>query len=143
LVLPLELRLVCRSRTPRLAVGLEWAPGTVGCGIFHTPAVQYFAARWPPLLYTGSIDETRTHSKASHNELATNDRRTIMIDPTTIRLNETLYRQRLQAAAEARRRATWVADPSPIERLQQAIGNRLVSLGQWMQVSAARADVHR
>jgi hypothetical protein len=38
-------------------------------------------------------------------------------------LNETLYRERLQAAAEARqRRATSVAAPSPIERLRQAIG---------------------
>ena len=66
-----------------------------------------------------------------------------MIDPTTIRLNETLYRQRLQAAAEARRRATWVAAPSPIERLQQAIGERLISLGQWMQLPATRANVYR
>ena len=56
-----------------------------------------------------------------------------MIDFTTIRLNETLYRERLQAAAEARqRRATWIAAPRLIDRLRQAIGNRLISLGQQM-----------
>jgi hypothetical protein len=33
------------------------------CGIFHTPAVQYFAAREPPLIYTGPIDETRPNRK--------------------------------------------------------------------------------
>ena len=63
-----------------------------------------------------------------------------MIDKTTIQLNETLYRERLQAAAEARqRRATWVAAPSLIERLRQAIGTRLISLGQQIQVPAGRA----
>ena len=67
-----------------------------------------------------------------------------MIDITTIRLNETLYRERLQAAAEARqRRATWVVEPSPIARLRQAIGKRLISLGQRMQTPAARAKVYR
>ena len=67
-----------------------------------------------------------------------------MIDITTIRLNETLYRERLQAAAEARqRRATWVVAPSPIERLRQAIGKRLIRLGQRLQAPAARANVYR
>ena len=57
-----------------------------------------------------------------------------MIDKTTIQLNETLYRERLQVAAEARqRRATWVAALSPIERLRQAIGTRRISLGQQVQ----------
>ena len=67
-----------------------------------------------------------------------------MIDFTTIRLNETLYRERLQAAAEAhQRRATWIVAPSPIERLRQAIGTRLISLGQQMQAPVARANVCR
>jgi hypothetical protein len=59
-----------------------------------------------------------------------------MIDTTTIQLNETLYRERLQAAAEARqRRATWVAAPSPIERLRQAIGSRLTSFLPQQQLT--------
>ena len=63
-----------------------------------------------------------------------------MIDFTTIRLNETLYRERLQAAAEARqRRSTWVAAPSPIDRLREALGRQLVNLGQRKQAPAARA----
>ena len=67
-----------------------------------------------------------------------------MIDKTTIQLNETLYRERLQAAAEARqRRATWIAAPSLIDRLRPAIGKRLISLGQRMQAPAARAKVYR
>jgi hypothetical protein len=67
-----------------------------------------------------------------------------MIDKATIQLNETLYRERLQAAAEARQRqATWVAAPSPIDRLRQAIGRQLISLGQRMQAPAARANVYR
>ena len=67
-----------------------------------------------------------------------------MIDKTTIQLNETLYHERLQATAEARqRRATWIAAPSPIERLRQAIGTRLISLGQQMQAPAARENVCR
>jgi hypothetical protein len=67
-----------------------------------------------------------------------------MIDFTTIRLNETLYRERLQAAAEARqRRAIWVAAPSPIDRLRQAIGKRLINLGHRIQPHAARANVYR
>ena len=67
-----------------------------------------------------------------------------MIEPMTIQLNETLYRERLQAAAEARqRRATWVAAPSPIDRLRQAVGKQLISLGQWMQAPAAPTNVYR
>jgi len=62
-----------------------------------------------------------------------------MIAPTTIRLNETRYRERLQAANAARRwRAPSVATPGPIEWLLQALGQRLISLGQRMQVPAAR-----
>ena len=65
-----------------------------------------------------------------------------MIDKATIQLNETLYRERLQAATEARqRRATWVAAPSPFVRLRQALGTCLISLGQHMQLPAARANV--
>ena len=65
-----------------------------------------------------------------------------MIDKITIQLNETLYRERLQAAAEARqRRATWVAAPNLIERLRQAIGTRLINLGQQRQAPAAREVV--
>ena len=67
-----------------------------------------------------------------------------MIDFTTIRLNETLYRERLQAAAEAhQRRATWIAAPSPIARLRQALGAQLIALGRRMQTPAARANVYR
>jgi hypothetical protein len=59
-----------------------------------------------------------------------------MIDPSTIRLNETLYRDRLWAAAEARQRqATWVAAPSPIERLRQALGTRLTSFLPQQQLT--------
>lgn len=65
-----------------------------------------------------------------------------MIDKATMQLNETLYRERLQAAAESRqRRATWVVAPSPIERLRQAIGTRLISLGQQKRTPAVRANV--
>jgi hypothetical protein len=54
-----------------------------------------------------------------------------MIDPAMARLIETLYRERLQAAAEARRwRASNGAASSSIERLRHAIGKRLISLGQ-------------
>jgi hypothetical protein len=67
-----------------------------------------------------------------------------MIDPMTIRLNETLYRERLQAAEAARqRRATWVAAPSPIDRLRQAIGRQLISLGQRMQAPASPKNAYR
>jgi len=67
-----------------------------------------------------------------------------MIDKATIQLNETLYRERLQAAAEAQQRwATWVAAPSTFERLRQAIGTRLISLGQQMRAPARRANVYR
>jgi hypothetical protein len=67
-----------------------------------------------------------------------------MIDPTTIRLNEALYRERLQAANAARRwRATRGAALSPIERLRRATGKQLMSLGQRMQVPGARAGVYR
>ena len=67
-----------------------------------------------------------------------------MIDKTTIQLNETLYRERLQAAAEARqRRATWVAVPGPIDRLRQAIGKQLIGLGQRMQAPAIPTKVYR
>lgn len=67
-----------------------------------------------------------------------------MIDPTTIRLNETLYRERLQAAAQAQHwRATSVTAPSFIEWLRQAIGIRLISLGLRMQVPVARTNVYR
>ena len=63
-----------------------------------------------------------------------------MIDFTTIRLNETLYRERLQAAAEAhQRRATWIVAPSPIERLRQALGAQLIALGRLLHASAARS----
>jgi hypothetical protein len=67
-----------------------------------------------------------------------------MIDQTTIQLNETLYRERLQAAEAARqRRATWVAAPSPIDLLRQVLGRQLISLGQRMQAPAAHAKVYR
>lgn len=66
-----------------------------------------------------------------------------MLDPATIRLNETLHCERLHAAAEARQwRATCVAVPSPIARLRQAIGNRLIRLGQRMQAPVAQAHVY-
>ena len=67
-----------------------------------------------------------------------------MIDPSTLRLNKTLHQERLQAAAEARQwRAISVAAPSPIDRLRQAIGTRLVRLGQRMQAPAMRTKVYR
>lgn len=67
-----------------------------------------------------------------------------MIDPSSIRLNETLHRERLQAAAEARRwRAIAAATPSPIERLQQALGTSLIRLGQRLQMPSARPSLYR
>ena len=67
-----------------------------------------------------------------------------MIDPAMARLIETLYRERLQAAAEARRwQASNGAASSSIERLRHAIGKRLISLGQRLQAPAARANVYR
>jgi hypothetical protein len=65
-----------------------------------------------------------------------------MINLTTIRLNEALYCERLQAANAARRwRATSVVAPSSVERLRQALGQRLISLGQQMQGLAAPANI--
>ena len=57
-----------------------------------------------------------------------------MLEQTTIKLNETLYRERLHAAAEAREwRASCVEAPGLIEQLRQALGRRLVALGQQLQ----------
>ncbi len=67
-----------------------------------------------------------------------------MIDSSTIQLNETLHRERLQAAAEARHwRTTWVAAPSLINRLRQAIGTRLIHLGQRLQARAKLVNLYR
>ena len=67
-----------------------------------------------------------------------------MIDPSNFQLYQALHHEQLQAAAEARqRRATWVAAPSPIERLRQALGARLIRIGQRMQAPAARANLYR
>jgi hypothetical protein len=67
-----------------------------------------------------------------------------MIDPMTIRLNETLYRERLQAAEAVRqRRATWVAAPSPIDRLRQEIGKQLIVLGQRVQATTVPTKVYQ
>jgi hypothetical protein len=66
-----------------------------------------------------------------------------MFDPNTIRLNETLYRERLQAAEQARqRRATWTSGTHVIDRLRLAIGRQLMTLGQQMQMhpTANRAN---
>ena len=49
-----------------------------------------------------------------------------MLDPMTIRLNETLFRERLEAAAQARKHA---ADPAPrslLALLRQAIVARML-----------------
>lgn len=67
-----------------------------------------------------------------------------MIDPSNFQLYKALHQEQLQAAAEARyRRATWVAAPSPIDQLRQAIGTRLIRLGQRMQVPAVQANLYR
>ena len=67
-----------------------------------------------------------------------------MIDPSNFQLYRALHQEQLQTAAEARqRRATWVAAPSPIERLRQALGARLIRIGQRMQAPAARANLYR
>ncbi len=52
------------------------------------------------------------------------------MDPMQIRLNEVLYCERLAAAEQARRRATWVAAPGLIERLWPAIKRQLSALGR-------------
>jgi hypothetical protein len=60
-----------------------------------------------------------------------------MLDPTTIRLNETLYNERLQAAAQARqRRASWVAAPHLIDRLRSALARQLIAVAQHLQPRA-------
>jgi hypothetical protein len=67
-----------------------------------------------------------------------------MFDPSNFQLYKALHQEQLHAAAEARqRRATWVAAPSLIDRLRQAIGARLIRLGQRMQAPAARVKVYR
>jgi hypothetical protein len=67
-----------------------------------------------------------------------------MIDPMTSRLAQVYYQERLQAAEAARqRRATWVAAPSPIDRLRQVIGKQLIILGQRVQAPVARTNVYR
>lgn len=47
------------------------------------------------------------------------------MDPMQIRLNEVLYRERLEAAAQARRLTTKPAGRSLIERVRDAIGARM------------------
>jgi hypothetical protein len=72
------------------------------------------------------------------------ERNTTVIDPSNYQLYQALYQEQLQAAAAARqRRATWVAAPSVIDWLRQAIGTRLIRLGQRMQMPAARASPYR
>jgi hypothetical protein len=67
-----------------------------------------------------------------------------MMDPMTSRLAQIQYQERLDAAEAARqRRATWVAAPSLIDRLRQAIGKQLIVLGQRMQPSAAPKNAYR
>jgi hypothetical protein len=43
------------------------------CELFHTPAVQYFAAREPPLIYTGFTDETQQTERRSKMNSLSND----------------------------------------------------------------------
>ena len=67
-----------------------------------------------------------------------------MIDPMIYQLVQVRHQERLQAAAAARqRRATGVATASPIDRLRQAIGTRLISLGQRMQAPIAPKNAYR
>jgi hypothetical protein len=67
-----------------------------------------------------------------------------MIDPSNFQLYKALHQEQLQAAAEARqRRATWVTAPNLIDRLRQALGTRLVRLGQRIQMPIARAKIYR
>jgi len=67
-----------------------------------------------------------------------------MIDPTTFRLAQVQYKERLEAAEAARqRRATWVAIPGPIDWLRQAIGKQLIVLGQRMQAPTVPTKVYR
>ena len=48
-----------------------------------------------------------------------------MIDPMLMRLNEVLLRERLEAAAQARKQATKPAARSLIDQLRSAIGARM------------------
>jgi hypothetical protein len=52
------------------------------------------------------------------------------MDPMQIRLNDALYHERLAAAEQARRRASWVRAPRLIERLRLAIVKRLSVVGK-------------
>jgi hypothetical protein len=66
-----------------------------------------------------------------------------MLDPNTIRLNETLYRERLQAADQARqRRATWTSDSHLIDRLRLAIGTQLRALRQQVHLHLPSGKVN-
>jgi hypothetical protein len=66
-----------------------------------------------------------------------------MFDPNTIRLNETLYRERLQAAEQARqRRATWISGSHVFDRLRLALGRQLMMLGLQIQRHAAANDAN-
>ena len=61
-----------------------------------------------------------------------------MFDPNTIRLNVALYRERLQAAEQARqRRATWTSGAHVVDRLRLVISRRLMMLGLQIQRHAA------
>jgi hypothetical protein len=64
------------------------------------------------------------------------------MDPMQIRLNEVLYRERLAAAEQARRRATWVRAPRLLERLRLAIVRRLSALGRQVQARLVHSKIH-
>ena len=67
-----------------------------------------------------------------------------MIDPMISELAKIQHQVRLQEAQAARRRpAARVAAPSPIDRLRQAIGERLIMLGQRLQAPSAPTKVFR
>jgi hypothetical protein len=65
------------------------------------------------------------------------------MDPMQIRLNEALYRERLAAAEQERRRTTWVVVPGPIERLRLTIGRQLLALGRRVRLFLLSGEGNR
>jgi hypothetical protein len=63
-----------------------------------------------------------------------------MIDPMQIRLAKVLYQERLQAAEQARQRASWIPGPGLFDRLHMAIGWCVITLRRQVKTPATRQD---
>ncbi len=68
-----------------------------------------------------------------------------MIDPMQIQLAKVLYEERLQAAEQARQRATWIPGLGLFDRLRMAIGWCVITPRRQLKASghAARSITGR